>query len=59
MSRIVVAGDVMCDVVATLGGPIAHGSDTPALIVQRGGGAAANVAVWLARAGASVATDSR
>ena len=59
MSRIVVAGDVMSDVVATLGGPIAHGSDTAARIVQRGGGAAANVAVWLARAGAPVTLIGR
>ena len=33
-------------------GPVAHGSDTPARIAQRGGGAGANLAVWLARAGA-------
>ncbi len=59
MSRIVVAGDVMTDVVATVGGPIAHGSDTAARIVQRGGGAAANVAVWLARAGAAVTLIAR
>jgi sugar/nucleoside kinase (ribokinase family) len=59
VSRIVVAGDVMSDVVATLGGPIAHGSDTAARIVQRGGGAAANVAVWLARAGAPVTLIAR
>ena len=51
-ARIVVAGDVMTDVVATLAGPVARGSDTPARIVQRPGGAGANVAVWLARAGA-------
>jgi sugar/nucleoside kinase (ribokinase family) len=57
--RIVVAGDVMSDVVATVGGPLAHGSDTPARIVQRGGGAAANVAVWLARAGAPVTLIAR
>jgi sugar/nucleoside kinase (ribokinase family) len=50
-ARIVVAGDVMTDVVATLAGPVARGSDTPARIVQRPGGAGANVAVWLARAG--------
>jgi ribokinase len=49
--RVVVAGDLMADVVATLSGPIAHGSDRAAQIVQRGGGGAANVAVWLARAG--------
>jgi len=59
VSRIVVAGDVMSDVVATLGGPIAHGSDTAARIVQRGGGAAANVAVWLARAGAPATLIAR
>jgi sugar/nucleoside kinase (ribokinase family) len=59
VKRIVVAGDVMSDVVATVGGPIAHGSDTAARIVQRGGGAAANVAVWLARAGAPVTLIAR
>jgi sugar/nucleoside kinase (ribokinase family) len=51
---IVVAGDVMADVVVALAGPVAHGSDTPARIAHRGGGAAANLAVWLARAGAPV-----
>jgi sugar/nucleoside kinase (ribokinase family) len=49
--RVVVIGDVMTDVVATLSGPIAHGSDVAARIVERGGGGAANVAAWLARAG--------
>jgi sugar/nucleoside kinase (ribokinase family) len=58
-SRIVVAGDVMTDVVASLSGPVAHGSDTPARVVQRGGGAGANVAVWLARAGAAVTLIGR
>jgi ribokinase len=52
--RIVVAGDVMRDVVATLDAPIAHASDTAARITERGGGAGANVAAWLARAGARV-----
>ena len=59
MSRIVVAGDVMRDVVATLAAPIAHGSDTPAAIAERGGGAGANVAAWLARAGAAVTLIGR
>ena len=59
MSRIVVAGDVMRDVVATLGAPLAHGSDTPAAIAERGGGAGANVAAWLARAGAAVTLIGR
>ena len=57
--RVVVVGDVMADVVATLSGPIAHGSDVAARIVERGGGAAANVAVWLARTGASVTLVGR
>jgi ribokinase len=57
--RIVVVGDVMTDVVATLSGPIAHGSDTPARVVRRGGGAGANVAVWLARSGATVTLIGR
>jgi ribokinase len=52
--RIVVVGDVMTDVVATLAGPVARGSDTPARITQAPGGAGANVAVWLARAGVRV-----
>ena len=51
---IVVAGDVMADVVVALSGPVAYGSDTPARIAHRGGGAAANLAVWLTRAGAPV-----
>jgi len=56
---IVVLGDVMSDVVATLSGPIAHGSDAAARIVRRGGGSGANVAVWLARAGAAVTLIGR
>ena len=57
--RIVVVGDVMTDVVASLSGPVAHGSDTPARIVLRGGGAGANIAAWLARAGADVTLIGR
>ncbi|HZH24390.1 MAG TPA: PfkB family carbohydrate kinase [Solirubrobacteraceae bacterium] len=57
--RIVVAGDVMTDVVAALSGPVAHGSDTPARIALRGGGTGANVAVWLAWAGAQVTLIGR
>jgi ribokinase len=57
--RIVVVGDVMTDVVASLSGPVAAGSDTPARVVARGGGAGANVAVWLARAGAEVTLIGR
>jgi sugar/nucleoside kinase (ribokinase family) len=48
VSRIVVLGDVMVDVVCRLNGPIAPGSDAPGRISFGGGGSAANVAVWLA-----------
>jgi ribokinase len=48
VSRIVVLGDVMVDVVCRLDGPIAPGSDAPARIAMGGGGSAANVAAWLA-----------
>ena len=51
MSRIVVLGDVMVDVVARLGGPIAPGSDSPSRNSLHGGGQAANTAAWLAAAG--------
>lgn len=48
---VVVVGDVMADVVAAMAGPLARGSDTPARVTMRGGGSAANVAVWLAGEG--------
>jgi sugar/nucleoside kinase (ribokinase family) len=51
VTRIVVLGDVMVDVVCKLAGPIAPGSDAPARIAMGGGGSAANVAAWLAEAG--------
>ena len=56
---IVVVGDLMVDVVAALPGPLAHGSDTPARIAQHQGGSGANVAAWLAAAGAQVAFAGR
>jgi ribokinase len=52
VSSIVVLGDVMIDVVARLSGPLAPGSDAPAVIHFHGGGSAANTAAWLAEAGA-------
>ena len=52
MSRIVVIGDVMVDVVVRLSEPLARGSDAAAEIRFHGGGAAANTAAWLAAAGA-------
>lgn len=49
--HVVCVGDLMVDLVARLPGPLAFGSDTPADIGIYGGGAAANVASWLARDG--------
>ena len=56
---IVVAGDLMVDVVAALAGPLEHGSDSPAPISHHQGGSGANVAAWLAAAGAEVAFAGR
>jgi sugar/nucleoside kinase (ribokinase family) len=53
MPHVVCVGDVMVDVLARLPGPLAVGSDTPAPVTFAGGGAAANVACWLAWAGVS------
>jgi sugar/nucleoside kinase (ribokinase family) len=47
----VVIGDVMTDVVAAVDDPMALGSDTPARVTTRQGGAGANVAHWLAHLG--------
>ncbi len=52
--RILVIGDIITDVVAIHSGPLAADSDTPARITTMGGGAGANVATWLAHAGATV-----
>jgi ribokinase len=52
VSRIVVLGDLMVDVVVRLSGPLAPGSDAPAVIHFHGGGSAANTAAWLVAAGA-------
>ena len=52
VSRVVVLGDVMVDVVTRLSVPLASGSDAPAVIRFHGGGSAANTAAWLAEAGA-------
>lgn len=49
-----VVGDVATDVVVVLAGEPAPGSDRPARIRTRGGGAGANVAVHLARLGTAV-----
>ena len=54
MRPVVVVGDVATDVVAVLDGVPAPGSDRPASIRSRGGGAGANVAVHLAQLGVPV-----
>ena len=59
MTRVVVLGDVMVDVVTRLSGPVAPGSDSPARIAFDGGGQAGNTAAWLAVAGAPVALVAR
>ncbi|MGH8868457.1 MAG: carbohydrate kinase family protein [Actinomycetes bacterium] len=48
---VVVVGPVMHDVVAVAEHAVAYGSDTPARVSTRGGGAGANVAAWLAGTG--------
>jgi sugar/nucleoside kinase (ribokinase family) len=56
---VVVLGDLMVDVVARMAAPLATGSDTPAEVRTRPGGAGANVAAWLAVAGAPVTLVAR
>ena len=54
MSRVVVVGDLMVDVVVVPEGPLAPGSDTPSQVESMGGGSAANTACWLASLGIDV-----
>jgi ribokinase len=54
MSRVVVIGDLMVDVVVVPEGPLAPGSDTPSQVEPMGGGSAANTACWLASFGVDV-----
>jgi sugar/nucleoside kinase (ribokinase family) len=49
---VLVLGDAAADVVARMQEPLAAGSDAAARIVTREGGSGANVACWLAAAGA-------
>src|ERR1019366_7571743 len=51
MARILCLGDIMLDVTAVVGAPITQGVETRARISTQGGGAAANVASWLAVSG--------
>ena len=59
MAHIVCVGDLMVDVLARLPGPLAIGSDTPAVITTTGGGAAANVASWLVADGCAATLVGR
>ncbi|HEY6762843.1 MAG TPA: PfkB family carbohydrate kinase [Baekduia sp.] len=56
---VVAVGDLMVDVVAAAAGPLAHASDTDARVRWTGGGAAANVAAWLADQHVGVALVAR
>ena len=51
MSKVLCLGDIMLDVTAVVGAPIKQGVETRASISTQGGGAAANVASWLAVSG--------
>lgn len=59
MSRVVVVGDLVTDVLVRTAGPLSSGSDTMATIMLRGGGAGANTACWLAECGVDVALVAR
>jgi sugar/nucleoside kinase (ribokinase family) len=54
MSRVLVVGDLVTDVLVIPAGPIAEGTDTAAAISITGGGSAANTAAWLRRTGRPV-----
>ena len=51
MIKVLCIGDIMLDVTAVVGAPINQGVETRAKISTQGGGAAANVASWLAVGG--------
>ena len=51
MTKVLCLGDIMLDVTAVVGAPIKQGVETRAVISTQGGGAAANVASWLAVSG--------
>ena len=52
--RVLVVGDVIDDILATISLPLRHNTDTPARITRSSGGSAANTAVWLAHQGVGV-----
>ena len=57
--RVLCVGDVMLDVVVKLQGAINYGEDTPSKITTHGGGAAGNVASWIAHAGTGASIVAR
>jgi sugar/nucleoside kinase (ribokinase family) len=59
MPKILCIGDVMLDVVVALQAPINYGEDTPSKITTHSGGAAGNVASWIAHTGTAVSIVAR
>jgi sugar/nucleoside kinase (ribokinase family) len=59
VSRVLVIGDVINDVLVEVPGVLAHGEDNPAQIRVRPGGSAANQAAWLAHLGLDVVFAGR
>lgn len=59
MPKILCIGDVMLDVVVELQAPINYGEDTPSKITTHSGGAAGNVASWLAHTGTGASIVAR
>jgi ribokinase len=59
MHKILCIGDVMLDVVVALQAPINYGEDTPSKITTHGGGAAGNVASWIAHTGTGASIVAR
>ena len=57
--KVLCIGDVMLDVVVALQAPINYGEDTPSKITTHGGGAAGNVASWIAHTGTSASIVAR
>ena len=59
MHKILCIGDVMLDVVVALQAPINYGEDTPSRITTHSGGAAGNVASWIAHTGTAASIVAR
>jgi ribokinase len=59
MPKILCIGDVMLDVVVALQAPINYGEDTPSKITTHSGGAAGNVASWIAHTGTAASIVAR